>query len=583
MAWEKERMIPFGKVISIVTDFDVWVMRMNKLIYGFDYAANKIVWQIEVNDSSSNVNKEILKAGDYVIGSYFADKKSNKVWFFALAPLTGKIVWSKKIDKSCVSGNSSQPGYFFSNENFLFSQDRSGTKANYIIDSRTGETLFVKEAIGFNKIFESGNDILFLHHVSAQLYKHPKKVTAISKSEKILEDHYISNAYTLNDKLYLFGRPKEQEEKQYKILELDNDSYEVLRTYDLDKNGKYRGAQMLAIENGVVILYGDGIPLQLIDLNRPEKNWKNEEAKDTLIHTKNGLLTSECFDDNILSLSKDEGVLTDSGIAFKSQYFSSGNYIVTNVSKAGSFAEQELAIYVWKDKAEESEISMASIACELQNIKDLIDFEPPKKVTKKEQLKNALIKVNNAADFEAFHSELKGIYKIKKINAKVITYIENHFFTDNIDGFLNLSGAKKALETSLTYHEILSEGSDDLLFPAIFLGSESSGSYFYLMLESGKIISPHHDSLKEESYSLFSDEMTMTAFKNKLVKQFSVYDIDQLLLLQERTKGFELDRENRKKIIAIASEVFSIETKQVVSFVGKHPSLEFLLNVLSED
>ena len=120
---------------------------------------------------------------------------------------------------------------------------------------------------------------------------------------------------------------------------------------------------------------------------------------------------------------------------------------------------------------------------------------------------------------------------------------------DLFEGFLYVNHAVEIKDTYYSYHQLLNDEfvEEDGLCPIVCIGGEVYGTYFWLVLTTGDVLSVHYSSFGKMLYDAQASMKSSTkeGFLQAVIKLGSLMKIEQLLALQEASKEIiDLERED---------------------------------------
>jgi len=203
-------------------------------------------------------------------------------------------------------------------------------------------------------------------------------------------------------------------------------------------------------------------------------------------------------------------------------------------------------------------------------------------IQKRKDLKTLI--ENTTTITEETYTELKNIFSISEIHESVKNYISNNFDSNLMKGPFYIYGSKKAFDYIFTYKKIFKVDYDDGIFPAVYIGG-IRGVNFYLMIETAEILSIHHDSLSELAWDYFDEDekQDLKLGLNNMLKDYSLFNIDQLLKLNDTLKEYDYDdledEFSIKEIKKVIFESFNWTKKELNKNLS-NLAMEFLYELL---
>ena len=205
-----------------------------------------------------------------------------------------------------------------------------------------------------------------------------------------------------------------------------------------------------------------------------------------------------------------------------------------------------------------------------------------------QQLQNLL----NQQPNDTFFEHLAMLFGIPTLHKDVMTYIETHFDTKLIDGPFAIQGAKAALEGVYTYKQLFrfwenDESAQDLI-PMIYLGHNQEDEHFFVIAESGQIVSLHIDSLVEDAFSYAENaSYEKTQFLSDFAKDYCCINLSDLLAVQKQLIDCDdfddiLDTHSREEIKQLMAQCLDWSTEQVEESIT-HPGMSWAYYLIEED
>jgi len=143
-------------------------------------------------------------------------------------------------------------------------------------------------------------------------------------------------------------------------------------------------------------------------------------------------------------------------------------------------------------------------------------------------------------NFEPLFEFVKSAFNIILLDTKVMEYIKSTLNMRKINGPLSFAGFRESFKYKFSFDKLWGIGSQEKMFPAIQVASETYGHYFFMMLETGNVIAMHHDDLSynaEEPWT--TSEEDEDKFCSLLEADFFLCNIQQLICFQKETEQIE--------------------------------------------
>jgi Leucine-rich repeat (LRR) protein len=166
-------------------------------------------------------------------------------------------------------------------------------------------------------------------------------------------------------------------------------------------------------------------------------------------------------------------------------------------------------------------------------------------------LEMGVYKAISESNCKEFFKELKSTFNLKKLDKGVQKFIEETIYIKEIKGPLNFKGMGAAFKDFYTYYELFNMGSKDDYFPGILIATDFGGCYFFLMLESGKIVAMHHDDFPVCASNVvgkvYSGDFFMGSTLAAIMEaEYTLCKIDGLL-------GFQMDLKDYNNLLEISA------------------------------
>ena len=161
-------------------------------------------------------------------------------------------------------------------------------------------------------------------------------------------------------------------------------------------------------------------------------------------------------------------------------------------------------------------------------------------------------------DTEALLEAVKKYFDIETIAEQVIPYLLGESATD---GFYLIQSLEQCSDYTPTYQKLFHEYGEGL-FPALNFGGDGLGVEFWLMLETGQVITLHHDAtFFERAGEIRAD--SAAEFARKFESVGSLFSLTQLLHLQALTRDLdEGDDDFGKGLMKAASAALGISLRE---------------------
>lgn len=146
-------------------------------------------------------------------------------------------------------------------------------------------------------------------------------------------------------------------------------------------------------------------------------------------------------------------------------------------------------------------------------------------------LEQAIERFNQNGDKARFLTAVCQYYEVEMIDSSVEVYLCN---PKKEPGIYHIKPFSEAWRSWNTFEGLFGKFGD-AKFPGICIGYDTSGVEFWLMLESGRVITLHHDAtFSEVAWEIEADDRE--AFVWDFTEAGSIFRIDQLLALQAASR-----------------------------------------------
>lgn len=193
-------------------------------------------------------------------------------------------------------------------------------------------------------------------------------------------------------------------------------------------------------------------------------------------------------------------------------------------------------------------------------------------------LKKAIANFQTDGNAEALFSAVKEQYAITTIAPMVQDYLLGKTQTD---GYFIVQDFGVHAPFSMTYQKVCGEF-DDTYFPALAIGGDGEGTEFWLMLETGKVITLHHDATFYEEACCIQAE-SKQEFCEKFSRIGSYVDLNQLIAINQLGAYLEGSGEEGEKAFLMAvAQLFGMDHDTFLAELQANSALEFLRHPVAE-
>lgn len=195
---------------------------------------------------------------------------------------------------------------------------------------------------------------------------------------------------------------------------------------------------------------------------------------------------------------------------------------------------------------------------------EYLSKEEIKRLSEGSDLEMGAYKAISENNCKEFFKELKSTFKLKKLDKGVQRFIEETISVKEIKGPLNFKGMGAACKDYYTYHQLFDMGSKEEYFPSILIATDFGGFYFFLMLESGKIVAMDRDDFPACARNIVgrvcSGNFLMGSTLSAIMEsEHSICMIDGLFGFQRELKAYNnLSEINTQKLVRAVTKNFKI-------------------------
>ncbi len=524
MSWAKTFQIKTnGTVLGVIAESDTWFIRQDKELLAYNPDENRVVWRLQMQRDSLQMDKTLLRTDDLLIATLHADQKTDRAWLFAVDSESGHMVWSQRVAEQSLQGNGNILGE--NHWHILFTQIKDHHADLLLLDKSNGEII---KSLPLSQI-PKGSAYTEHYYYYHSLHDALRRVDLESGEESmILVEKTAGLALVYDQLLCISGNA---------LFSLDASSSQIIGEIDL--NGK-KAKKIIPFDNKdhvLVFFEGPRSSVALYDFKRNQPIWETTvPLHSTAFWTGHEVIVKDQTCKRNFSIDGQSGAvspITTHSFA-KLAYFSNGKWF--------DYAFHNLAVYEWTD-LEAPEIDMPDpdeSETEVMNIEDFI----PGFLGHEDEQKDHLLRVHNQTlvdgNFELLFQEIARCFHIPVVHDKVKKYLVDTCNIEYIDGPLSLEGAKKSIGQFGSYKKLFGFGPEEKLYPALQVGSGRSNA-FLLALESGNIISGHQSVLygeyASEEWELAGKELV--SFNQQLEEKYSCFDIQQLIAFQASFEDYK--------------------------------------------
>jgi Leucine-rich repeat (LRR) protein len=200
---------------------------------------------------------------------------------------------------------------------------------------------------------------------------------------------------------------------------------------------------------------------------------------------------------------------------------------------------------------------------------EIVDFQPSKRSTI--MLQEAIQQFTIDRDAAKLTARVAQHFQIKKIAPEVVSYLCGEV---DLKGFYTIQSFSQCCDEQYSYQKLFHEYGEGL-FPALNFGGDGLGVEFWLVLETGQVITLHHDATFYEVAGDISAS-SGAAFTKEFAKQGSLFSLTQLLQLQASTKDLdEGDPDFERELFVAAAQALG-KTYSAIAKISDDSRLEFV-------
>lgn len=189
----------------------------------------------------------------------------------------------------------------------------------------------------------------------------------------------------------------------------------------------------------------------------------------------------------------------------------------------------------------------------------------------KNAFKSALADFSISKDWQQFSAFLKSYFHIQEVDQRIFPYLAGEV---ELEGHLLLLPFEKCYYDHYSFRHLFKDFSDNP-FPAICIGGDGEGVDFYLMLETGKIISLHHDATFYEVACCINAD-SEEVFVRRFEEEGSTFHLRQLLDFQQITCRFDRsDYDFGEQLFLASAKALGLTLHQTAEIMH-HDSFAFL-------
>ena len=196
----------------------------------------------------------------------------------------------------------------------------------------------------------------------------------------------------------------------------------------------------------------------------------------------------------------------------------------------------DFRIYVAQETPADTKVSEFEAAGSRQTT--LRDLLPDLLTDPRDELEALFTKAAERRSLTSFFKALRPLIGAPQIHKKVKDYLTALKAGELDAGPLNLTPFADLHRGCFYYPDLFGFGLEERFFPGVLFASETYGVEFYLLFETGRVISLHHDATFFEVARDVWDDCGehILAFERRFPQQGALLDIAQLMRFQQTFK-----------------------------------------------
>lgn len=530
-----------------------WVLRGGSSVwghklYGLDIEHNRLAWvfhDLMPPEGSVWSYKRIpFLAGtaELAVAATFVGLSRERAWLVALEPRSGALVWRKAVAWSYRLGSGNQLhnqeyiGLHHTGTHLIVMENRAqrGEATFFLwIDLKTGETVHECPApASDNPVVSTGGYIYFTGKKGKQegLYR-ISAAPGSSEAEQVLSG-FVCSLMVHEDRLYTITN---EEKHSWTFAARHSSTLAPFSAQTMHWEDNRGWPRFVVVDPGCPdhVIVRRETRLWGLDLCSGAKLWEQAfNTLDCVVCTSYGTLLSS--DEGIASLDLSSGERLAWDVP-KTAYnlLAAGDYALASRSFSAFNASSYLYVAEGSPSAK-THSNLITTDTGWNNIKlqvllsDLLT-DP------RDALVTAFEKALGRGSLDTLTRTVRKITNISQVHQKVKAYLKALKNGELDNGPLNFIPLDNLYKGFFFYPDLFGFGPEERFFPGILSAGESGGVDFYIMLETGKVISLHHDaSFSEVASEVWEKVEERTgAFEQEFTTQGSAFDIAQLMRFQQ--------------------------------------------------
>ena len=538
---------------------DVWMLRggssvTGHVLYGLDMQANRLAWTLDGLPPPEDLGWSwkrlplLAKTADLAVVASYVGRNRERVWLLAVEPRKGELAWRKPLAwfRRPTSGKTIYEQTFFgiatTGAHLVVMENRAqqGEEPFLLwLDPTTGETVHACPApVSKDPAVVTGG---FLYFIGARgreqgLYRVPAAPGADAVEQ--LLDTFVVSLSAQGDSLYLVHTQEDEETGDlldWTFVCWDARTLEVrascVRHWDDDRNWPRLMTTDPAHPDHVVahrdtLLWG-------LDLGSGETLWEHTvpfstSIKQVLLAPHDALLNA---DQGVQGLDLLTGARSDLGMDGVIEHIvAAGDYLLTSHGfHTGS------CLYVAQETPGDPAHPGPTSGDETWTRRKLRDLLPDLLTDPRDELQALFAKAAGRRSLTSFFKAFRRLIGAGQVHKKVKDYLIALKAGELDAGPLYLTPFADLHRGCFFYPDLFGFGPEERFFPGLLFASETYGVEFYLMVETGKVISLHHDAT---FYEVAGDvwetcDQRVRAFEKRFPEEGALLDIAQLARFQQ--------------------------------------------------
>ncbi len=575
---------------------DVWVMRggssvRGHTLYGFDIARQRLVWALTDIAPPEGLGWSykripfLAQHGDLAVVATYVGRNRERVWLLALDPRTGDLVWRKPLAWTrCTSSNkrfeAQYIGLVNTGAHLVAMENRAAqgeTPFLLWLDPATGETVHECPACVTKERALVANGYLYFSGEGREqsgLYRIPAAPGA-TVAERLLEGQVSSFAITAGN-IYAIYSTTNRQDWTFACLDAHTLATRCSYVWQWDDKGYWPHLLAVDPERPEHVVLRHDTRLWAWNWRTAEILWEYTFPFSTdvqaLFHTSRGTLLHA--DQGVEGLDLVTGARNDVGLSGSrvDGAFVVDDYLFTSKSWDGS--------RLYTCAAASDSPTVGELTCPETKLRELL---PDLLTDPRDELETAFGKATGRGSVDTLAKSVRQITRIDQTHQKVKAYLKALKAGELDRGPLNFTPLAELHRGFFFYADLFGFGPEEQFFPGVLIAGEFGGVEFYVMWDSGQVISLHHDaSFSEVASDVWNAvEQRERAFAQQFPAAGSALDIAQLVRFQQAFADVkdtgELSRLDERDYLTRAAAAFGWTLKQLRHRLDTHDlALEFL-------